>query len=294
LTYPPTIPLHVRPPRLALVLGGGGVRSAAAMGVADVLARAGLRPDLVVGCSSGAIFGATTALGLSPEMSLRLTIDLWCQELSERRRWIGYLQLIAPRLARFDQGFSLRSNELIVERLQRAFGHLNIEDLRTPLRIAATDAATGKTVTLSRGSLALAIQASTAVPFVFQAVKFEGHYLMDGVVSDPLPLSAAADAQVIVTLGFRSPMPRRVNRASRLVERASTALMNNLYDARLEAARARGQKLIELELDLPQRFGLRDPAALPTAYLSGGRATLAALPAIERALATAAETRRAS
>lgn len=294
MTYPQTLSLDEGPPRLALVLGSGGVRSAAAIGVADVLARAGLRPDLVVGCSSGAIFGATAALGLSPEMSLRLTVDLWCQELTERRRWVGYLQLAAPQLARFDRSFSLRSNKLIVDRLQQVFGHLNIEDLRTPLRIAATDATTGKAVTLSRGSLALAIQASTAVPFLFPAVNFEGRYLVDGAVSDPLPLSAAADAQVIVTLGFRGAMPSRVNRASRLVARASTAMMNNLYDARLDVARARGQRLIELELDLPQRVGLWDTAALPTAYLSGGRATMAALPAIERALETAADAPRAS
>ena len=48
-------------PRIALVLGSGGVRSVAAVAIAEVLARAGLRPDLVVGCSSGALFGATIA-----------------------------------------------------------------------------------------------------------------------------------------------------------------------------------------------------------------------------------------
>ena len=51
-------------PRLALVLGSGGVRSVAALGIADVLANAGLEPDLVVGCSSGALFGACIAMGM--------------------------------------------------------------------------------------------------------------------------------------------------------------------------------------------------------------------------------------
>jgi NTE family protein len=284
VSYPRTVSLHERPPRLALVLGSGGVRSAAAIGIAEVLARAGLRPDLVVGCSSGAIFGATVALGLSPEMSLRLTTELWSQELTQQRRWLGYLQLAAPRLAGFNERFSLRSEKLIVQRLQKVFGHLNIEDLRTPLRVAATEAQTGKPVTLTRGSLALAIQASIAVPFLFPAVNFEGRHLVDGVVSDPLPLGAASDAEVVVALGFRGAMPRRVDRAARLVAQVSTAMMNNLYDARLDAARARGQRLIELELDLPQRVGLWDTAALPTAYLSGGRAAMAALPDIELAL----------
>ena len=50
-------------PRLALVLGSGGVRSVAAIGIAECLAREGIRPDLVVGCSSGALFGATLRCG---------------------------------------------------------------------------------------------------------------------------------------------------------------------------------------------------------------------------------------
>lgn len=271
-------------PRLALVLGSGGVRSAAAIGIARVLADAGLQPDLVVGCSSGAIFGATVALGLSSEMALRLTTTLWSQEVTEQRRWISYLQLIAPRWTGFDERFSLRSERLIAKRLHSVFGDMRIEDLGTPMRIAATEAATGLPVVLSRGPLALAIQASLSVPFLFPAVRFEGRTLVDGVISDPLPLNAARDAAVVVALGFRGAMPRRVNRASRLVAQVSTAMINNIYEARLDAARARGQRLIELQLDLPARVGLWETAALPLAFEAGVTAAASALPAIERAL----------
>ena len=294
MTHDKTVSQHERPPRLALVLGSGGMRGAAAIGIVEVLARAGLRPDLVVGCNSGALFGATAVLGVSPETSLRLSAELWCLELTEQRRWLGYLQLAAPWLAGFDEGFSLRSNKLIVQRLQQAFGHLNIEDLRTPLRIAATEAATGRAAILSRGSLALALQASIAAPLLFPAVNFEGRRLVDGVVSDPLPLGAAADAEVVVALGLRATMPQRVDRASQLVAQASTAMLNNLYDARLDAARARGQRLIELELELSQPVGPWGAAALPALYLAGGRAAMVALPAIERALASADGARRAA
>ena len=57
-------------PRLALVLGSGGVRSIAALGIAEVLAGAGMKPDLVVGCSSGALFGACIAMGMTGEQGL--------------------------------------------------------------------------------------------------------------------------------------------------------------------------------------------------------------------------------
>jgi NTE family protein len=276
----------VRRPRLALVLGSGGVRSAAAIGIAHVLAGGGMRPDIVVGCSSGAIFGATVALGLSAEHALRLTTQLWSQDLTEQKRWRAYLQLVAPRLAGFDEGFSLRSTTLIEQRLHKVFGHLQLEDLRTPLRVATTDARTGDPVTLTRGPMARAILASLSVPFLFPSVEFEGRRLVDGVVSDPLPLAAAQDADVVLVLGFRGAMPRRVNRASRLVAQVSTTLINNLYDARLDAARERGQRLIEIELDLPARVGLWDTAALPEAYMSGVRAATAALPAICQAMDT--------
>lgn len=278
--------------RLALVLGSGGVRSAAAIGIASVLARAGLRPRFVVGCSSGAIFGATVALGLPMAEAMRLATTLWTQDLTQHKRWRAYAQLVAPRWAGFGDDFSLRSERAIAGRLDKAFGHLKIEDLRTPLRVTATEAASGAPVTLTRGPLALAIRASIAVPFLFPSVEFEGRRLVDGVVSDPLPLAAAADADVVLALGFRGAMPRRVNRASRLVARVSTALINNLYDARLEAARSRGQRLIELALDLPERIGLWDTAALPAACQAGERAALAALPALERAMAAPATTLR--
>lgn len=277
-----------RRPRLALVLGSGGVRSAAAIGVAHVLSGADMRPDLVVGCSSGAIFGATVALGLSAEHSLRLTTELWSQDLTEQKRWKSYLQLVAPRLAGFDENFSLRSTTLIAQRLDKVFGHMQLEDLRTPLRVAATDARTGDPVTLTRGPMALAILASLSVPLLFPSVEFEGRRLVDGVVSDPLPLAAAQDADVVLVLGFRGAMPRRVHRASRLVAQVSTTLINNLYDARLDAARRRGQRLVELELDLPARVGLWDTAALPEAFASGVRATTERLPAIRSALSRAA------
>ncbi len=287
LSHPPACPPAVikRPrPRLALVIGSGGVRSASAVGVMDTLVRAGLRPDLIVGCSSGAVFGAPLALGLSAEMTMRLATTLWSPELTEQRRWRAYLQLIAPRMAGFGRDFSLRSEHLIVQRLEGLFKDLRLEDLRTQLRIAATDAATGEPVVLSTGSLVRAVQASMAVPVLWPSVEIDGRHLVDGVVSNPLPLSAASDAMVVLALGFRGDMPRRVNRISRLIAQVGTSLINNLYDARLSAARASGQRLIEIAPVWSSRIGLWDPSALKDAFESGRKAAALVLPNIERAL----------
>jgi NTE family protein len=269
-----------RRPRLAFVLGSGGVRSIAAVGIAEVLEREGVRPDLVVGCSSGALFGATIALGMTPAEALRTATELWSQELTRQHRWRGWLQLVAPRWAGFGAEFSLRDTRLIEQRIRDAFGQRCLEDTPTALRVAATDAASGEPVVLTKGRLADALRASIAVPFLFPSVTVDGRRLVDGVISDPLPLGAAADARAVIALGFQGSMPRRIDRPSRLLAQVSTAMINNLMKARNAAARAAGQRVLHIELALERRVGLWDTAALPYLYEAGRRAARAQLPQI--------------
>jgi NTE family protein len=270
--------------RLALVLGSGGVRSIAALGIAQRLAQEGLRPDLIAGCSSGALFGAQIAMGLQGDQALRAATSLWSAELTQQRRWRAYVQIVAPRLAGFGTGFALRDDRLIAERIARAFGDAQLEQLETPLRVSTTDAASGRPVVLTRGSVVDALRASMAVPVIFPSVEIGGQRLVDGVLSDPLPFSAATDAQVVVALGFRGAMPRRVDRLSRLVAQTSTTLINNLMQARMDAARAAGQTVIGLELGLDRHVGLWDTSAMPYLFEAGRRAVQARLTDIFAAL----------
>ena len=274
-------------PRLALVLGSGGIRSIAAIGIADVLAREGIRPDMVVGCSSGALFGATIAMGWDSDTALRAAQALWSQEITQQRRWRAYAQLLAPRLFGFGASFALRDDRLIVERLEKAFGDRLIEALPTPLRIAATEAVSGEPILLTHGRLVDALRASMALPFIFPSVEFGGRRLVDGVVSDPLPVGAASDAQAVITLGFRGAMPRRLDRPSRLMAQVSTALTNNLQDARLAAARAAGQRVLEIDLTLDRRIGLWETAAMTHVFEAGRRAAFARMPQITAMLESA-------
>jgi NTE family protein len=276
--FPPTAP-QARP-RLALVIGSGGVRGVAAIGVAEVLAREGLQPELIVGCSSGALFGAPIALGMPSRDALAAATSYWSADLTQQKRWRAFAQLLAPKLFGFGADFALRDDRRIAQAIEAAFGGLKIEDSPTPLRIAATDAASGAAVVLTRGSLPLALRASVAVPFLFPSIEFEGRHLVDGVISDPLPMAAASDAQVIVTLGFQGSMPRRVDRASRMVAQVSTALINNLQQAREAAARAAGQRVLHLELGLDRRVGLWETDAMPYLFEAGRRAALTQLPQI--------------
>ncbi len=267
-------------PRFALVLGSGGVRSIAALGMVEVLTREGLKPDLVVGCSAGAMFGALIAAGHNAAEAVAIATRLWSAEITGKRRWRAIPQMLWPRLGRFSADFALRDDRLIMQRLEQAFGDVRLEDLRLPLRVTATDAATGALVVLRQGNLVEALRASIALPFMFAPVHIDGRRLIDGFVCDPLPVSAAADAQCVVALGFESPMPRRIDGPSRMLAQVTSALTNNLMQARLGQASQGGANLLSIVPKLERRVGLFDTHAMPYLVDAGRRAAEEALPAI--------------
>jgi NTE family protein len=263
-----------QPPRFALVLGSGGVRSIIALGLFEVLQKEGLVPDLVVGCSAGAMFGALMACGHSAQDAVATAARLWSPEVTRQRRWKAVPQMLMPRVCGFDEDFGLRDDTLVMERLHQAFGDTRIEDLRTPLRVVATDTATGGCAALSRGSLVQALRASIALPFLFSPVTIDGRRLMDGFVSNPLPVSVASDARTVVALGFEAPMPRRIDGPSRLLGQVTSAMTNSLMHANLDAAKASGMRLLSIIPTLERRVGLFDTEAMPYLVEVGRRIAL--------------------
>ncbi len=271
-------------PRFAIVLGSGGVRSIAALGMAEVLWREGLRPDLIVGCSAGAMFGALIASGHDAKEAVRISTTLWSPEATRQHRWLAVAQMLFPRMGSFDADFSLREDQMILHCLHQAFGDSRLESLPLSLRVTATDANTGDTVVLRHGSVVDALRASIALPFMFKPMKIDGVRLIDGFTSDPLPVSAAADAQCVVALGFPFPMPRRINTPSRLLAQVTSAMTNNLMQARLAYARASGMRLVEISPTLDRRVGLFDTEAMTYLVEVGRRATEEKLPDIIKML----------
>ncbi len=271
-------------PKLALVLGSGGVRSIAALGVAEVLWREGIAPDLIVGCSAGAMFGALISLGHSAPEAVRIATTLWTAEVTKEHRWRAIPQMLWPRLSKFDADFSLRNDRLIRNRLVRAFGEVKLEDLRLPLRVTATDAASGDAIVINKGRIVDALRASIAMPFMFAPHYIDGQRVIDGFISDPLPVSAAQDAKAVLALGFDAPMPQRVNGPSRLLAQVTSSMTNNLMRARLAAAESAGMRLLRIEPTLERRIGLFDTAAMPYLVEQGRQATEAVLPSIFKLL----------
>lgn len=275
--------------RVALVIGSGSVKCAAAIGLYKVLQREGIELNMVVGCSAGAIYAALIAIGHSPELGTQMTQRLWTKEITDRRDNGALLRAMAPKWLGFTaERFGLRSDRLIMERLRESFGDTRIEDLKVPLHITATDFENGELVDLARGSLVDAIRASIALPFAFRPWRVDGRLLIDGFVSDPLPVSVAIKqgADIILAMGFESPYQQHVSSAGRFAFQLSSMMSNNLLRSRFAFhALAHHSEVIAVMPEFRQRVRLFDTEKIPYIIEEGERAAEAQLPYLRQLLA---------
>ena len=271
--------------RLALVVGSGGVRSIAVLGFVQGLRDAGLSPDLLVGCSAGAMASALIATGIGMEEGIEMAATLWTADVTRQSRRGAVAQMLWPRWLGFDGDFSLRRDDLVRSRLKQVFGDTQIEHLPTPLRVVATCIETGSNACIDRGSVVDALRASIGIPFLFAPQHIEGQRMVDGFLSDPLPVSAATDAHLTIAIGFVSPQPKRIDKPQRLLGSITSTMTNSLMYARLAAAEGQGQKIVSVFPEFERRVGLFDVEAMPHVVAKGREAALKALPRIEQALA---------
>lgn len=163
------------------------MRGWAHVGVISVLDEIGLQPDIVAGCSAGALMGAYYAAGYSLEEM---------NTLISRERTSSLFSF------RFD-GLSLLSNDGFRAYLEEQFGDVRMEDLGRPLYVICTDLDSGREVVLQRGRLVEAIMASTAIPGIFEPVVIGGRRLVDGGLTNNVPVSALINHGAHYTIGVR-------------------------------------------------------------------------------------------
>ena len=206
-------------PRTALVLGGGGSRGAIAVGLYKALVELGIRIDLIVSSSIGAVNGALIAGGMPPN------------ELEDGWRAIRTRDVVGSRLhflrllAGASSAFSNQSLRALLRTLLpvRSFSELGI-----PLAIVTTDLETGQTVVLTEGDLIGAILASTALPGLFPPITWEGRRLVDGGLSNNVPIDLAiergAERVIGMLCGCAKGLPARVSFITILGQSFSLAL----------------------------------------------------------------------
>lgn len=187
---PPPLPAFYVPEkiRVALVLGGGGVRGMAHVGVLEELEAAGIHIDIIIGCSAGSIVGAFYA-------------DNPCAEDIKQAVWkiksasMLDLDLMQCRYG-LCQGRSLRKV------LHKYLCSETFDDLKIPLIVVASDLNSGELVPIGAGDVESAVQSSCSIPFVFVPREHMGRVLVDGGVVNPVPAAVAHDlgAQVIIAV----------------------------------------------------------------------------------------------
>jgi len=158
-------------PAIGIALGGGFARGIAHIGVLKVLEEEGIPIRVVAGTSVGALIGACYCSGLSLDEM---------EEVARQTRFTTFARWTLSRC-----GFA--SNDRMVAFLTRTLKCKTFEDLRIPLGVTATDFNTGEGVVFHSGSIIDPVRASCAYPGMFLPVEIRGRYLVDGMLSHPVP-----------------------------------------------------------------------------------------------------------
>jgi len=222
---PPAEAVPAGRPRVALALSGGGARGVAHIGALRALEEGGIPVDAIAANSMGAIVGGIYATGKDAAALERIVRSMdWASLFSGRpdRRNLP----VARREDRYEStaGVSFgwkkvqlprgllaehRVNRFLIEHLSPA-GYAaggDFDRLPIPFRAVATDLGTGEPVTIARGDLARAVRASMSIPLLLPSVEWDGRQLVDGLVSNNLPIDVAKafGASVTVAIDVTSP-----------------------------------------------------------------------------------------
>lgn len=280
--------MPARRSRVAVVIGAGSVKCAAALGLFKVLHRERIPIDMVVGCSGGALYAAFVALGADTATSEQKTRELWTREITRKRDKKALLRAILPQVFGFDEQFGLVDDRLVLDRIRKAFGEARMEDAKIPLFLTATDFYNGEQVIFSKGSLVDAIRASIAIPYIFRPWKIDGRTYVDGFLSDPMPIGVAIreGADVIITMGFESPYQTKISNVLRYAFQLSSITSNNLLKANYAFHNlAHHHEILPIIPQFQHKIHLFDTDKIPYVIEEGERAAEKQMPYLRQLLA---------
>lgn len=217
-------PANLNRPCIALVLGGGGARGGAHVGVLEAIEEQGIPVDIIVGTSIGAFVGGLYATGKSPAEIRELFIetdwntgyrdDLGRSGVPNRRK-----RQIDQFPIQLDLGFDGTSVSLprgliqgqgmkaMVDGMLGFFPQFtSFDELSIPFRAVAADIETGEAYILGEGDLATALQISMSLPGILRPIELDGHLLVDGGIANNLPVDVARSmgAELVIAVDIGS------------------------------------------------------------------------------------------
>ena len=213
-------------PKIGLVLGGGGAKGAAEVGVLKVLEEAGIKPDYICGTSIGSIVGGLYAAGYSAaELETMFQTQEWLSLLTDRSSSLANEPYKVDNDVTYIFGFPIidrkakglgvmkgSSIEHMLDSMVCAKGCKDFQSLKIPFCCVAADIRSGTEVILREGSLARAMRASMAIPAIFKPVEIDDRKLVDGGMLNNLPVDVCremgADIIIAVDLQQNEQKPR--------------------------------------------------------------------------------------
>jgi NTE family protein len=215
-------------PKVCLALSGGGARGAAHIGVLKVLEQYRVPIDCIAGTSMGSLVGAAYATGMTiaemDEITSSITTELLFkenpprEELSMQRKADDYSLLFGPEIGLVGKSFKFPKGvvtgvqlETVLRKLSKVKGFHRFDDLAIPFRAVATDLVTGKAVVFKEGELANVMRASMSVPGAIAPAEFGGMILVDGMLTENLPVQVARSlgADIVIAVNVGTPLLTR-------------------------------------------------------------------------------------
>ena len=218
-------------PKVGLVLGGGGAKGAAEVGVLKVIEKAGIPIDYIAGTSIGSIVGGLYAAGYTAtELDTMFCRQEWLTLLTDRRNDLGNEPYLVKDGVTYIFGFPIMGEiresviggfgmmrgervEKMVDSMARCKGCHEFESLRIPFRCVAADFRNAREIVLKSGTLSRAVRASMAIPGIFKPVNQDGMKLVDGGMMNNFPVDVVkkmgADIVIAIDLQQSEQKPKK-------------------------------------------------------------------------------------
>jgi NTE family protein len=184
-------------PRIGLALGSGAARGWSHIGIVEALAEAGIEPDIVCGCSIGALVGAALVAGELPAL----------KDFAQSLTWPQIARMLDVRLT----GGGLIAGREIVALLRKLKISAPIASYSKPFAAVATDLETGREIWLREGPIEEAVRASISIPGILSPARLADRWLVDGGLVNPVPVSVcrALGADVVIAVNLNGDIVGR-------------------------------------------------------------------------------------
>ena len=258
---------------VALVLGGGGARAIAHLGVLEILEEHNIKVDLIVATSGGSIVGALYADNPDAKVLKKIIQKMNIDDFVDFSV-LSVLHGMHSLTSSFVDG---RNGEKFLLKNMTA---KNFEELQIPFIAVATDIVTGRTVPLNSGPIAPAVRASCAIPGLFAPVEMYGMILVDGGVTAPLGIDIAKQYKAKIIIAIDVTLPLEETRVHNVVDLVFKSLSVN-YSVLNNLVAKEADILIRPAIT---KIGLFDAHRKEDLYEAGRLAAIQKMPEIKKQL----------